>query len=230
MSDNGHGDGWRTQPLYTISEAAHLAHVSSSTVRRWLFGYKPDRRQPSRPSVFGAKEAASPHVSFLQLVEIVIAADFRKVGHVKLDVVAMAHANAGREWRLEYPFAHLQLESLGGHIVQWMRSDGEPTAVPESIDTPRQMALPGLVTQRIHALDYERDLAARWYPVGKDVPIVVDPMFSSGLPTIVGRGVTLGAIYRRWKASQPISFIADDLEIDANLVERALQYADKIAA
>ena len=230
MSDNGHGDGWRTQPLYTIIEASHLAHVSSSTVRRWLFGYKPDRHQPSRPSVFGAKEVATPYVSFLQLVEIVIAADFRKVGHVKLDVVARAHANARREWRLEYPFAHLQLESLGGHIVQWMRSDGEPPAVPESIDAPGQLALPGLVTQRIQALDYERDLAARWYPVGKDIPIVVDPRFSTGRPTLRDRGVTIGAIYRRWKTDQPISFIADDLKIETGLVEQALRYADKVAA
>ena len=227
---NGHRDGWRTQPLYTISEAAHLAHVSSPTVRRWLFGYKPDRRQPSRPAVFGAKEAASPYVSFLQLVEIVIAADFRTVGHVTLEVVRQAHQNARRQWGLEYPFAHMKLESLGGHIVQWMRSGGEPSSVAHAIDVPGQIGLPGLVEERIHSLDYELDLAARWYPVGKDIPIVVDPRFSTGLPTLRDRGVTVGAIYRRWKADQTINFIADDLQVESSLIERALQYADKVAA
>ncbi len=84
--------------------------------------------------------------------------------------------------------------------------------------------------QRTLEIDYERNLAARWYPVGKTVPIVVDPLYSSGLPTIIGRGVTIQTIYKRWKADQPISFCAGDLELETSLVERALQHADKIAA
>ena len=223
-------DPWRTEPLYTISEAAHLAGVHAQTVRRWMFGYKPSRREPSRPAVLGAKEATSPYVSFLELIEVVIAAKFRKVSHVKLDVVRRAYVRASSTWNLEHPFAHLKLESLGGHVIQWMRADDESTTIAHVVDKPEQIALPGLVTEQIHALDYELDLAARWYPVGKDIPIVVDPRFSTGQPTLIDRGVTIGAIYRRWKADQPISFIADDLKIDTNLVERALRYADKVAA
>ena len=225
------GDSWRTEPLYTISEAAHLAHVSPVTVRRWLFGYAPDHRQPSRksPPVFGATEAGNPFVSFLQLVELVVANDFRKVGRVKLDVVRQAHRNARSETGIEYPFAHLQLESLGGHIVRWLQA-GDRMSQAQAVDQPEQRSLPNLVEQRIRELEYERDFAARWYPVGKVIPIVVDPLFSSGLPTIAGRGVTVVTIHKRWKAGQLIDFIARDLEISTGLVERALQYADKIAA
>ena len=44
MSDNGNSkNGWRTQPMYSFSEAAHLAHVSVSTVRNWLLGYFTER-------------------------------------------------------------------------------------------------------------------------------------------------------------------------------------------
>src|SRR4030042_3108448 len=114
-------DVWRTQPMYSIGETAHLAEVSPATVRRWLQGYTPDPRQPSRqsPPVFGGR-VEGPFVSFLQLVEIVVASDFRKAGHVKLEVVRRAHLNATRESGIEYPFAHLQLESLGGHIIRWI--------------------------------------------------------------------------------------------------------------
>jgi uncharacterized protein (DUF433 family) len=82
----------------------------------------------------------------------------------------------------------------------------------------------------MHDLVYVSSLAARWYPVGKGVPIVIDPRFSAGLPTIAGRGVTVSTIYKRWKADQTIKFIADDLQIETAVIERALQYADKIAA
>ncbi len=228
MSDNGHGDGWRTQPLYTIREAAQLAHVSSPTIRRWLYGYAPDPRYPSFKTlpVFGEKDATSPYVSFLQLIEIVIAREFRKAGRVKLDVVRQAHENARNEWGIEYPFAHRELESLGGHVIEWIRGNGGIEA--RAVDQPEQWAIPGIIEERISELDYERMLAARWYPAGRAVQVVVDPLFSTGLPTIVGRGVTVGTIYRRWKTDQTIEFIAEDLQIEPAQVERALKYADKV--
>lgn len=230
--ERGNSDGWRTQPLYTISEAANLAHVAPITVRRWLFGYTPDARYPSRksPPVFEGSEPGNPFVSFLQLVEIVVASDFRKVGRVKLDVVRRAYDNARREWGIEYPFAHLKLEPLGGHIVRWLRRDGEAVSEAQAVDLPEQWALPALLTERIREFDYEDRLAARWYPIGKSVPVVIDPLFSSGLPTVAGRGVTVTTIRKRWKAGQLIEFIADDLQIETAVVQRVLQYADKLAA
>lgn len=238
MVTNDNRNGWRTQPMYTISEAARLARVAPVTVRRWLHGYAPDPRHPQwlSPPVFGPKDSTISLVSFLQLVEIVVASDFRKVSHLKLDVIREAHANLRVEKGIEYPFAHEALESLGDHVVRWLKGEGRAQAV----DLPEQFSLPGLVEQRAHdvvqrrlsELDFERQLAARWYPVGKEIPIVIDPLYGAGLPTIVGRGVTVGAIYRRWKAdpNESIAFIADDLQLDTELIERVLKYADNIAA
>jgi uncharacterized protein (DUF433 family) len=226
-------DGYsgRAQPMYTMSEAAHLAHVAPVTVRRWLYGYAPDRRHPNwrTPPVFGDRDTLSPHVSFLQLIEIVVAADFRKVSRVKLDVITAAHRNARTEFGIEYPFAHedLNLESLGGHIVKWIMGD---TPHAQAIDSPEQFSLPGLVDHRIHQLDYDKSLASRWHPIGQNVPIVIDPLFAAGLPTVEGRGVSIQAIHRRWLADQKIDFIARDLHLDRELVEKALQYAEKVAA
>jgi len=235
-SDSPNGDLWRTQPMYTVSEAAHLAGVSPKTIRRWLFGEVPDKRYPElkTPPVLGDREV-SPYVSFLTLVEIVVAWDFRTVSRVRLDVVREAHSNLSKETRIEYPFAHIDLETLGGHIVRWIGSNGSSSA--QAVDAPHQRSLPGLAErirksaeQRVNELDYKQKLASRWYPVGKNVPIVVDPLFSAGLPTIIDRGVTVDAIRRRWREDQKIEFIADDLQVDPDLIEQVLRYADKIAA
>ncbi len=96
-------NAWRTQSMYTYAEAAHLAHVSSSTVRNWLVGYEGKNRK-IRP-LFSPNKDQGPMVSFLQLIEIVLAAQFRKTEHVKFETVHSAYIGAKKQLGLEYPFA-----------------------------------------------------------------------------------------------------------------------------
>ena len=114
MSNNGQ-NGWRTQPMYSFSEVAHLAGVSTTTVRNWIFGYTIDERQVS--PLLKASPDQTTFCSFLQLIEIVVAARFRMAEHTSFQTVRSAYENAQKEFRLEYPFAHLQLKSIGRHIV-----------------------------------------------------------------------------------------------------------------
>ncbi len=234
MSTNSNGkrnsepfNGWRTQAMYSFSEAAHLAGISSSTIRNWLFGYEAGAKR--RLPLFATEAEQVSMVSFIQLIEIVVAGRFRKISHVSFQRVHAAYEGARKQYNLEYPFAHLKLESLGGHIIRRIREE-QPGTSHQTLDTPALWSMPGLVLDVIHQLDYEQDLAARWFPVGREVPIVIDPRISAGLPTFAGRGVTIDTIYKRWKANQPIKFIAKDFRLDAALVEKALQYAEQVAA
>ena len=224
---NGHNE-WRTQPMYTFSEAGHLAHVAASTVRNWLFGYT-GRYGEAVPPLFEAPGGSGAMVSFLQLIEVVVAGNFRKAERVSFRTVRRAYENAKAQWGIDYPFAHLRLEALGGHIVQRFRTD-RPGRSLQALDEPLQWTLPGLVLETLAQLDYEFDLAARWYPVGKAVHIVVDPKITSGLPTIVGRGVTVEVIHQRFKAGQRLEYIAQDFALDATLVEEAVRYGERVVA
>ena len=165
-------------------------------------------------------------VSFLELVEIVVAARFRASERVSFRVVKRAYENAQAELGYAYPFAHLELRAMGGHIVRDIR--GEQRAA----DQPEQRVLPSLVTELVDGqFKYEDELAVQWYPRGYDVPIVLDPRVTSGVPTIEGRRVAVQTIYKRWRdQEQPIEFIAADFQIDPGTVERALQYWEKAAA
>lgn len=165
-------------------------------------------------------------VSFLQLVEIVVAGRLRKAERASFQTVYQAYRNAKQEYPYEYPFAHLELRAIGGHIVHFIHGQRHYQA----LDQLQQWTLPGLVEELMEQIHYDdEDLAARWSPMGKDVPIIVDPQFSSGAPTIVGRGVTVQAIHSRFKAGLLIDFIADDLVLERTVVERALQYAEQVA-
>ena len=233
-------DAWRTQPMYSFAEAGKLAGVSSGTVRNWLFGYSQDDGVSSEAGLVQQERMVAPlfntmppdstMVSFLQLVEIVVAARFRVAERKSFRVVKSAYENAQEEFKLSFPFAHLELKAMGGHIVRQMREGNR--ASYEAVDVLGQWSLPGIVHEVVsEQIRYEDDLAARWYPKGYGVPIVVDPCVTSGVPTIEGRSVTILTIYRRWKdQQQPIEFIASDFELEPATVERALQYWEKAAA
>ena len=215
--------------MYTFGEAAQLTRVSASTVKNWLVGYTVKGREvpPLFPSGNGAM------VSFLQMIEIMVAGRFRKSAlgrSVTFRTVRDAHVNARESWGTEYPFAHMKLEALGGHIVHFLR-EGVPVASHEALDVPGQWTLPGLLRREMtDQLEYDHDLAARWFPIGKTVPIVVDPRISTGLPVIEGRGVTVQAIRNRFNSGLRIDFIAKDFDMERDLVETALRYWDKVAA
>lgn len=218
---------WRTSPLYTISEAARLAKVAPNTIRRWLSGTESSKPVFGDPLYDVARDSAV--VSFIQLVEIIVASNFRREGRVSLDVVRRAYVNAKDYFGTEYPFASLKLEPLAGHIIVRLREAKDAQGIP-AIDSPGLTTIPGLTIDVLKDIEYETELAARWWPVGKDKPIVIDPRFSAGLPTVPKRRVTVQNVHKRWISGQDIEFISKDLVLESHIVEEVLRYAGQIAA
>lgn len=224
MSNNGNGkNGWRTQPMYSFSEVAHLSNVSVSTVRNWLLGYTTEQGEIKPLFKRDTEEKAC---SFLQLIEIVVAAKFRKAERVPFKTVRHAYDNAQKIYKLEYPFASLELKAIGGHIVHIIHIPGVGL---QAIDQPEQFTIPDLVQEAIAQLEYEDKLAKRWWPAGKEVPIVVDPLVSAGLPIVYGRGITVEAIHKRFVSKQKMDFIAKDFDLKRDIVEEVIRYAELVA-
>jgi uncharacterized protein (DUF433 family) len=219
---------WRTRPVYTISQTARLGGVHPITVRRWLYGS--DSASTKMRPVFGEKGKLKENVaevSFLQLAEIVVVSRFRQ-RKVKLETLRQAHAYACDILNLEYPFAWLHLKTDGVHVFSDFEKS-HPDASLLTLDKKGQLTLPGSVIKALELFDYEEEFAARWYPIGRNVPIVIDPRFGAGRPTIPDRRLPIASIYNRWKSGENIEFIASDYSLKPKLVETTLQYAENYA-
>lgn len=219
---------WRTRPVYTISQTAKLAGVSPITVRRWLYGA--DNPSTKMRPVFGGEDKYKENiaeVSFLQLAEIVVVSRFRQ-RKVKLDTLRQAHAYACKILDLKYPFAWLHLKTDGVHVFSDFEKN-HPDASLLTLDKKGQLTLPGNVIQALELFDYEEEFAARWYPIGRNVPIVIDPRYGAGRPTIPYRRLPVASIYNRWKSGEKINFIASDYSLKPKIVETTLQYAENYA-
>lgn len=214
-------DAWRYAPIYTLSEAAHLTGTSAPTVARWL-------GHGGRRPVLNNEEPG-PLVSFLTLAEIVVAKGFRR-DKVPLKRVREAHDFAAGQLGIEYPFASMRLKTLGGRIQAQFEEEHPGMSLMVLEQPGAERTLPGIVTSILSSFDYDEDLASRWFPLRREVPIVIDPRYASGMPTIIETGVTIEAVRKRFKGGLSIAFIADDLKMAPETVEAALRYGDAVAA
>lgn len=228
MTGNGGiapGGDWRSAPIYSVAEVAALTGVHALTVRRWLYG---------EPAPSGA--AGPLLVSFLSLVEILVTKAFRRRG-VRLERVRQARDFAAARWEIAYPFASLRLRTLGGRILAEFEKGSPAVGSLLTLERPaergsEQWTLPALVVETVEAIEFAQDeLAERWFPFGKATPIVLDPRFAAGRPTIAGTGVTVNAVYARFQTGRlSIPSIADDLQLPQETVEHAVRLGGKVAA
>ena len=152
--------------------------------------------------VFGKPVLGSAGVSFLQLCELSIVAAFRSEG-VTLQVLRRAHKYARKLFKLEYPFASLELKRQGSHVLhEFERRYGHEQGLV--LDQEGQITLPGIVKARALQFDFDPSdkFAYRWFLYGRQVPIVIDPRFGSGLPTIFGRNLRADTLVKRHKSGQ----------------------------
>ncbi len=220
-------DPFRVGKAYTAAQAARLARTSPGTIHNWMLGYETETY--SMPAVLGPKEAPGNErftVSFLELAELIIVAKYRK-WKIDLAVIRDAHQFALREWHLPYPFATLNMLTLGGHVLARYQREAQLDMKLVVMDKPEQYVLPGIVQEQVERFDFDNDsrdpFAERWYPYGKSVPIVVDPHYGGGMMTIRGRGITVEALKRRAAAGETYESIAGDYDLKVPLVREVLQ-------
>lgn len=221
-------DAFRIGKAYTVTQAARLAGTSAQNVSRWLRGYvAPGHRMAP---VFGKQRGKAPlSISFLELAEIIVVARFRQPDdlgrrRISLDRLRRAHQFARTAFQLDYPFASLELRLEGGHILHEFDTV-EPDGAALALDLHGQWVLPLPVRSALDLFEYDDGLASRWFPLGRNGPIVVDPHVGGGRPVIAGTGVTVDVIRNRFEAGESIRSIARDFEVETSAVEQALRYA-----
>lgn len=223
-------DPFRTGKAYSVREAARLAKAPAATVRRWLLGY--DVPGHHMEPVFGGKErppaGEALQVSFLELVEILVAARFRRDERISLSRIRAAHEFARKELLVPFPFASFEFVEKGGHLMHRFE-DAEPGPGHMAFDLHGQWALPEDVKDAFETLDFDENrkarLAVRWFPFGRSMPIVLDPRYAGGRPVLAGTRVPVETIHDRFLAGDSIILLADDYDIETSTVEEVIRLA-----
>jgi uncharacterized protein (DUF433 family)/DNA-binding transcriptional MerR regulator len=207
--------------LYSIPQAAQLAKVPSKSVRRWLFGYRYHNKgsNVSKPPVFESESIELPDhhrvVTFRDLIEVQFVHSFREHG-VSWDTIRKAAAAARELTRADHPFASHGFvtdgETIFAEVMSSLRRK-ELLDLKSNQLAFRRMLLPSLRAR----IDVGTAGAQRWWPLGKNRPIVIDPARQFGQPISHDEGV-------------PTSVLADAYATTGSYRKAASWYEVSIAA
>lgn len=209
------------RPLYSYAEADRIAGVTRGTSSRWLKGYKywyssKERRKLPPITPESGHEGG---VSFIDLVEVIDAGRLRAKGF-SIKKIRQINELCQAALHTDRPLV-TETFKVTGRDVFVMVSEGYLL----NVGRRRGMqAWDEILDPFLHTLEYEDQIARRWWPRGKAEPVVVDPDYGFGLPVITGSGVRTEIIAERHRAGETNEEIAYDFGIGVTKVEAALRY------
>lgn len=227
-------------PLYTISEAASILGVSSSTLANWARGYDfttpHGRHITAGPLVTdtGRANHQTPTVPFVGLAEAAFLAAVRRTG-VPMQRIRLAIEVLRDELGVEHALASERLYTDGAEILY-----NHPE--PGGSDTK---ALANLVVVRSGQgvfTDVVRDFLknVRFGPSGYaeaiqlqrygPANVQVNPTIAFGLPHLEANGVRVEAVLDRFHAGESVNVIAEDFNTPRDTVEQLIRARLQIAA
>lgn len=220
---------------YPVPQASRLLRlnpdireiVTPGGIRRWAYGYK-RRGIAYRPAIRSEDfSRRTGTLSFLELVEIMFIATslasglkwpkVREAARVAARVLAdVQHPFALRQWFVDPAGLYLKLGTESGE------------AILIEMAGHAQLAMEDLLRVYLKQIRFSEvtGLANAWFPLGPDVPVVVDPLYSYGLPTVSG-GVRTDILAGHHRGGDSVESVAFWYGVPEHEVKAAIEFEDR---
>lgn len=224
--------------VYTIPDAARLVKADAAAIRRMMYGYRykkagNDRQYQSSPlwaPQYAADEFGERVIGFRDLMELRIVREFVSRG-VPLIVVRHCLEEARRIFGGDYPLTRQRFLTDGETIFHEALESEDAGKEPRLLDLrKRQHVFRTIIKDSLYAgIEYDGEVARRWFPEGKNHPVVIDPEVQFGHPTIDESGVPTAALYAAWLAEgKKRATVAKLYEVDPRHVDAAVRFEEKL--
>jgi uncharacterized protein (DUF433 family) len=219
--------------IYTVVEASRLTSVSKERIRRWLRGYRSELRKKNYPPLWESQLPSIENkvaLGFLDLIEIKFVDAFLNVG-VSWAVIHKVREKAQKLYiDTNHPFCTKQFVTDGRQIFQDVHEEtGDVCLVEIATDQRVFAAIAKPFLKQLEFRDGTR--LERWWPLGRDRHIVVDPRKNFGQPTVVTEGIPTQNLARSYNANgSSLEEVARWYEIRPESVKEAVDYEQSLAA
>jgi uncharacterized protein (DUF433 family) len=217
--------------LYTAAEASRLIGIPPARLRRWLRGYT----YRLGDTVAGAEPVWRRQVpdidgaiglGFLDLMEARFVDAFRRA-NVPWPVIRRCAERARELVGADHPFSSQRFRT-GGHTI--FAEVANQAGEAHLLDLARnQMAFGRIIGPGLYAgIEFSsRLLPARWWPLGLDVPVVIDPARAFGQPIVSGTSIPTKTLADAVAAEGSIAPVARLFEIEPRSVRAALRFEQR---
>lgn len=212
------------QGVYTVAEVSRLTEMNPSRVSSW-FKHRSDSvgHGPIFESDYQPVDGDYA-VSFLDLIDVLVAGQFRDRHNVPMRIVRRAHSLLQKELKTEHPFCHSDLYTDGKRIFQYAATNLGAGRLSDVI-SHQQFFLH--IKEKLSHIEYSEitRLADKWRIANG---IVINPAISMGKPTIEKTGVTTFVIANQYCANMNNSALVADLyEINESDVINAVEFEQR---
>jgi len=225
--------------LYSRADASRLLGMHPARINRWVRGYSyswmatAQRRRGHKPPVIHTdlpRIDGAIVLSFVELMELRVVQEFIVRG-IPLQTVRVAWEHACKAFNAKHPFADQRMFVDAGAI--FMAVDGADSSDVLEVSHrghPFQVVAGPIFAQSLEELEFDEgsSLARRWWPLGRGVPVVLDPRIAFGAPVVAGTGIRTEtvAFYAR---RNPIDAVAKAYGVEALTMQAALKFESRLA-
>jgi len=212
--------------IFTVSEASTILGLPKSLIGRWLKKYWESDFANSGNMTYTWGEKRNRAFNFYTLIEIITVHSLRQIG-VSFKKIKLAHRQLTKLLNMSYPFAFSKLMS-DGKLIFWDYSE----SVLIDLDKSLQLSFKKIIEPFCKRIDFngETQLAERYWPLGKDHSIVVDPHHCFGQPIISGTNITTSSVFKLLSAGEEKMSIAAIYNLTLAEIEDVVLYEQRLAA
>lgn len=211
--------------IYSIPDIAFLLRLPPSRVRRWLNDFWDARLGERYRQKYSWGEGRDKATNFYTLIEFYVFYQLREL-KVGPKAIFTAHEEMAKQLNTPFPFASAKLLT-DGRSVLYALQDGTTVKADKS----KQIALRQIIEDFCKKIEFsDTQLAEKYYPLGKNNSIVVDPHHQFGQPTIVDTNILAETIYSLHSAGESNIFLSKLYQLPEKDIEAAISLFNTKAA
>jgi uncharacterized protein (DUF433 family) len=211
--------------IYSVSDISFLLKLPKQKVRRWLNDFWDSRLAEKYNNTYSWGEGRDQATNFYTLIEFYIFYCLRELG-VAQKKIFEAHEAMAKQLKTIHPFASAKVLTDGKSIL-YALEDGTTIKADKS----KQIALKQIIEDFCRKIEFsDNNLAEKFYPLGKNKHIVVDPHHQFGQPTVEETNVLAETIYNMHEAGETNEFLSRLYDISLKEVQAAIYLFNNRAA
>lgn len=207
--------------IYTIPDISRLLKVDRRKVTRYISEYWDEKigRKLFSETYSWSVNRRNKAVNFYVLIELYTFFKLQELG-VKAKTILKARTSIAKELNIDYPFASSKLLTDGKRI--WYKFEDAIV----NADGTSQTNFVKIIEDFAIKVDFSGTtfLAEKYWPLGRNINVVVDPHRQFGQPIIEGTSINAEVIYSMYKSGEPIDTISILYDLTEKEVNDAINF------